>query len=149
MEEQDTLRLRVQMFIDLLRADNAVPISAPFVAAEICKEMPHADVFVLIEQEAVYRGVSSVAREVLRDAHNREYDEQRIGQEELDLPEASLLNGGYSVIRDREPIYVPRLQLTRKDVDYVCARFESLSRHFARHARALRAEFERRNSRAA
>jgi len=139
----------VNAFIGALRTANAQPISAPFVAESVVAQLPHADIFTRAEREAAYAGVSNAARSILQDRHSTEYDATRIGQESLDLPEAALLNGGYSVLRGKEPVYVPRLQMTRHDMEYVCRRFDALSGYFARASRALRADFERRNSLAA
>jgi len=140
-----TLRDLVESFINKIRAQNSQPISAPFVGDAITASMPHAAVFSLAEKTAVYIGACTVAREILRGRHKHAYDAERIGQGELDLPEAALLNDGYSVMRADEPVYVPRLQMTRADMEYVCSNFDGLSEYFARASRALRADYERRN----
>lgn len=145
----ESLGAAVARFINDLRASNARPISAPFVADEILKSLPHFTVFTELESSAAYMGIAQVARQALRKAHDREYDPQEVAQASLDLPEASLLNGGYSVLREREPVYVPRLDMTRSDMEYICGKFDALSEHFARHSRALRADWERRNAQAA
>lgn len=105
--------------------------------------------FTELEATAAYMGIAQVARAALREQHKREYDPNEVAQVPLDLPEAALLNGGYSVMRDDEPVYVPREEMTRADMEYVCAKFDALSEHFARHSRALRADWERRNAAAA
>ena len=145
----DSLRAIVEQFIEKLRQGNAVAISAPYVADSVLAGMPHSGIFTDAEKTAAYIGIGQVARSILQSRHSAEYDAQRVGQQSLDLPEASLLNGSYSVLREGEPIHVPRLQMTRSDMEYVCAKFDALSGYFARASRAVRADFERRNASAA
>ena len=124
-------------------------LSAPFVAERVLETMPHRALFTDVEETAAYIGTAQVARESLRRLHDREYNPKEIAQQSLDLPEAQLLNDCYSVYREREPVYVPREEMTRADMEYVCAKFDALSEHFARHSRALRADWTRRNAAAA
>jgi len=143
--QEETLSRVVNGFIEDLRMKNAQPISVPFVANSILESLPHTSILNDVEATAVYMGIAQVARAALRGQHDREYNAERIGQQEIDLPESSLLNGGYSVMREKEPVYVPRLQMTRADMEYVCAKFDALAGHFARASRALRAEWHRVN----
>lgn len=144
-----SLRDLVENFVGTLRQTNAQPISAPFVAETLTNSFPHSSVFTDAEKTACYMGVAQVAREILRNGVSKEYDANRIGQETLNLPEAALLNDGYSILRGKEPLYIPRLHMTRADMEFVCKRFDNLSEHFARASRALRADWERRNAMAA
>ena len=145
-EQLGSLHALVAQFIGERRASNDQPIPAPFVADQILESLPHRSMMTEIEATAAYMGIAQVARAILRVNHDREYDPEQIAQHSLDLPESMLLNGGYSVLRKSDPVYVPRLRMTREDMEYVCAKFDALSAHFARHARALRADWERRNA---
>lgn len=146
---QETLREVVTAFVVECKGASGVEVSLPFVANAVVEKMPHAGDFTVIEREAAYIGTAQVAREVLRKQHDEEYDPKHISNKQFEFYEASLLNGGYSVLRGSEPVYVPRQRMTRDDMEYVCAKFDALAGHFARASRALRADFERRNVSAA
>lgn len=145
MTETQALRGIVEARVNNLR-EQQVLISAPFVARQIVRGFPHAHILHPEEWTAAYIGVAQIVRELLRKRHEDEYDAESCAQINLDLPESSMLNAAYSVMRNDEPFYVPRDQLTREDMEYVCSRFDRLSGYYAKHSRALRSEWERRNS---
>jgi len=148
-QAESSLNAVVQQFIGDLQSAGALPISAPYVAAEILAGFMHYDLMDEIERSAAYMGIAQVARDVLRRHHKQQYDPENAAQVDLALPEAQLLNGSYSVMRNDEPFYVPRVMMERDDMEYVCRKFDALSGHYARASRALRADFERRTASAA
>lgn len=148
-QAESSLNAIVLKFVSELQATGALPISAPYVAGEILAGLTHYSVMDEVERSAAYMGIAQVARETLRKSHAQQYDPAHAAQEELALPEAALLNEAYSVMRDDEPVYVPRTMMDRADMEYVCKKFDALAGYYARASRALRADWERRNASAA
>lgn len=141
-----SLNAVVQRFIGDLQSTGALPISAPYVAGEILAGFVHYGLMDEVERSAAYMGIAQVAREVLRKHHAQQYSPESAAQDDLALPEASLLNRAYSVMRNDEPVYVPREMMERADMEYVCRKFDALAGYYARASRALRADWERRNA---
>lgn len=143
----NTLRELVNSHISTMRDHGITEIPAPLVAQQICERFPHYSELDTLEREASYIGVAQVARDVLRNRHNAEWSARDAESKtmRLDLPEESLLNDAYSVQRSGEYVYVDREAMTREDMEYVCAKFLALSQHFDLAARAVRADWMRRN----